>query len=174
MAKSLDSDLNLAYHLQMQEAMTASLALQPSTSRRPSAVATVILRELNDRVLREPEIGKLWEDLDRRIHHQRMNGNGEGTDDIGTGESEAVLGLGTELKLGQVPLFKCSESVLEGLEAEKTASLKEHLSLTALGRLVSELRRRMGSKWVELGCRVWIGGVGEEFKLDLNMRSRWS
>jgi hypothetical protein len=29
-----------------------------------------------------------------------------------------VLGLGTELKLGQAPLFKCSEAVLEGLEAE--------------------------------------------------------
>ncbi|KAE8099797.1 hypothetical protein FH972_017750 [Carpinus fangiana] len=72
-AKSLDSDLDLAYHIQMQEAMTASLALQPSTSRRPSAAATVILRELNDRVLREPEIGELREDLDRRIHHQRMS-----------------------------------------------------------------------------------------------------
>jgi hypothetical protein len=60
-----------------------------------------------------------------------------------------LLGLGTELKLGQVPLFKCSEAVLEGLEAEKTASHKEHLSLTALGRLVSALRRRMGSKWVQ-------------------------
>jgi NurA-like 5'-3' nuclease len=72
-AKSLDSDLDLAYHLQMQEAMTASLALQPSTSRRPSAAATVILRELEDRVLREPEIGKLREDLDRKLANNIIN-----------------------------------------------------------------------------------------------------
>jgi hypothetical protein len=71
-AKSLDSNLDLAYHLQMQEAMTASLSLQPSTSRRPSAAVTVILRELNDRMLREPKIGELREDLDRRIHHQKL------------------------------------------------------------------------------------------------------
>ncbi|XP_059429208.1 E3 ubiquitin-protein ligase RSL1-like [Corylus avellana] len=74
-AKSLDSDLDLAYHLQMQEAMTASLALQPSTSRCPSAAATVILRELNYRVLREPEIGKMREHLDRRLHNQKLANN---------------------------------------------------------------------------------------------------
>lgn len=59
------------------------------------------------------------------------------------------MGLKTELKLGQVPRFKCSEAVLEGLEAEKTASHKEHLSLTALGRLVSGFRTRIGSRWAQ-------------------------
>lgn len=67
---------------------------------------------------------------------------------MGEGESEE-LGLKTAVKLGQVPRFKCSEAVLEGLEAEKTASHKEHLSLTALGRLVSGLRTRRGSRWAQ-------------------------
>lgn len=50
------------------------------------------------------------------------------------------MGLGgRELKLGQVPRLRCSEAVLEGFEAEKTASHNEHLSLTALGKPVSVL-----------------------------------
>ena len=61
------------------------------------------------------------------------------------GETEE-MGLGRELKLGQVPRLRCSEAVLEGLEAEKTASHKEHLSLTALGKPVSVLWTRMGSR----------------------------
>ncbi len=72
---------------------------------------------------------------------------------MGIGESEdELLGLVEEtvtLKLGHVPRFKCSEAVLEGLEAEKTASHNEHLSFTALGRLVSGFLTRMGSKWVQ-------------------------
>ena len=36
------------------------------------------------------------------------------------------LGLKPELKLVQVPLFKCSEAVLEGFEAEKTESHKQN------------------------------------------------
>lgn len=49
------------------------------------------------------------------------------------------MGFATELKLGQVPRLRCSEAVRDGFEAEKTASHKEHLSLTALGRPVSVL-----------------------------------
>lgn len=61
------------------------------------------------------------------------------------GETEE-MGLGRELKLGQVPRLRCSEAVREGFEAEKTASHKEHLSLTALGKPVSVLWTRMGSR----------------------------
>lgn len=58
--------------------------------------------------------------------------------EVEVGETEE-MGLGAELKLGQVPRFKCSEAVREGLEAEKMASHKEHLSFTALGSPVSVL-----------------------------------
>lgn len=54
------------------------------------------------------------------------------------GETEE-MGLAKELKLGQVPRLRCSEAVREGLEAEKTASQREHRSLTALGSPVSVL-----------------------------------
>lgn len=50
------------------------------------------------------------------------------------------------LKLGQVPRLRCSDAVLDGLDAENTASHNEHLSFTALGRLVSGFRIRIGSK----------------------------
>lgn len=63
----------------------------------------------------------------------------------GEGETEET-GLAAELKLGQVPRLRCSEAVREGLEAEKTASHREHLSLTALGRPVSVLCSNMGSR----------------------------
>lgn len=56
------------------------------------------------------------------------------------------MGLKTELKLGQVPRFKCSAAVLDGFEAEKTASHKEHLSFTAFGSLLSGFRTRIGSR----------------------------
>lgn len=54
------------------------------------------------------------------------------TEEMGVGEME-------ELKLGQVPRLRCSEAVREGLEAEKTASQRQHLSLTDLGKPVSVL-----------------------------------
>ena len=66
-------------------------------------------------------------------------GRGEGTEP----------GLKPVLKLGHVPLFKCSEAVLEGFEAEKTESQREHLSFTDLGKPVSGFRMRMGSRWVQ-------------------------
>lgn len=56
------------------------------------------------------------------------------------------MGLGAEAKFGQVPLLRCSEAVLDGFEAEKTASHKEHRSFTALGKPVSELFTRIGSR----------------------------
>lgn len=64
---------------------------------------------------------------------------------MGRGET-AELGLKTAVKLGQVPRLRCSEAVLDGFEAEKTASHKEHLSLTAFGRFVSGFLIKIGSK----------------------------
>jgi hypothetical protein len=61
------------------------------------------------------------------------------------GETEE-MGLATELKLGQVPRLKCSEAVREGLEVEKTASQREHRSLTAFGKLVSGFCTSKGSR----------------------------
>lgn len=61
------------------------------------------------------------------------------------GETEE-MGLGRELKLGQVPRLRCSEAVRDGFEAEKTASHKEHRSLTALGKPVSVEWTRTGSR----------------------------
>jgi hypothetical protein len=68
-----------------------------------------------------------------------------GKEDIGNGEI-AELGLETDTKLGQVPFLRCSVAVLDGFEAEKTASHKQHLSLTALGRFVSGFFIKIGSK----------------------------
>lgn len=62
--------------------------------------------------------------------------------DDGTDE----MGFGAEAKFGQVPRLRCSEAVRDGLEAEKTASHSEQRSLTALGRPVSELWTRIGSR----------------------------
>ena len=76
--------------------------------------------------------------------------DGEGSDESGSGERELELlllvVLRTEPMLGHVPRLRCSVAVREGLEAEKTASQREHLSLTALGWLVLGLRMRMGSR----------------------------
>lgn len=64
-------------------------------------------------------------------------------------EGTEEMGLGAEAKLGQVPRLRCSEAVLDGFEAEKTASQREHLSFTALGKPVSELFTRIGSRWAQ-------------------------
>ncbi|KAM4095438.1 hypothetical protein ACJW30_08G030200 [Castanea mollissima] len=93
-AKTVDSDLDLAYQLQMQEAMNASLALHnpatASSSRTPPHphpnddnvldIATTLMledmnrfvQELEDREQSEAEMRKLKEDLDRRIHDQKL------------------------------------------------------------------------------------------------------
>ncbi|KAL6979291.1 RBR-type E3 ubiquitin transferase [Sarracenia purpurea var. burkii] len=88
-AQALDSDLDLAFQLQMQEAITASLSLQPSSSSPPpktppsiqnddgdvfnfSSLQTEELdkfeRERRDRVLTETEMKRAKDDLHRRIH----------------------------------------------------------------------------------------------------------
>ncbi|KAL8029842.1 hypothetical protein ABFX02_14G249500 [Erythranthe guttata] len=88
---ALDSDLDLAFDLQLQEALAASLTLnpQPSTSSavipqpRPDegfANFTDVLsdellkleQELKDQAVSEMEFKKLKNDLQRRIHDQRM------------------------------------------------------------------------------------------------------
>jgi hypothetical protein len=61
-------------------------------------------------------------------------------------EEEGEGGFKKELKLGQVPLLRCSEAVLDGFEAEKEALHKQHFSFTALGRLVSGFRTIIGSR----------------------------
>jgi hypothetical protein len=100
-AEILDSDLDMAYQLQMEEAMNASIALQPSTSTSQAqlnyalsspddddddedddlsdfAVELMLqdvewfAQELEDRELSEAEMRKMLEDLDRRIHDQKL------------------------------------------------------------------------------------------------------
>ena len=95
-AKTLESDLDLAFHIQMQEAMTASLALPPSGSRSPPlAVESYVvptgdddvlglaptlllqdmesyMQEYEDHKRSEAEMRKEREDLDRRIHDQKV------------------------------------------------------------------------------------------------------
>jgi hypothetical protein len=96
-AKTLDSDLDMAYQLQIEEAMKASIALQPSGSRCPppppqpndavsspddnvlDVAATLMLQdaeryvqELEDRERSEAEMKKMMEDLDLRIHDQKF------------------------------------------------------------------------------------------------------
>ena len=52
-AKTLDYDLDLAYHLQMQDAMNPSIALQPSSSRcpPPQPQPDDVISSLDDNVL---------------------------------------------------------------------------------------------------------------------------
>ncbi|KAJ7980960.1 RBR-type E3 ubiquitin transferase [Quillaja saponaria] len=96
-AKTLDSDLDMAFQLQMQEAMNASLAIQPLASRStPSTPLKVVTyfeddqndgvldlastlmledlkafaQELEDREQCEAEMRKMRDDLDRRIFDQ--------------------------------------------------------------------------------------------------------
>ncbi|KAH6836540.1 hypothetical protein C2S53_005159 [Perilla frutescens var. hirtella] len=95
-AKAVDSDLDLAFKLQLQEAITASLALQPhpSTSAAASSAAAAaepqpneesltisdvlsdellkLEQELRDQAISEREFQKLKNDLDRRLHDQRL------------------------------------------------------------------------------------------------------
>ncbi|PRQ33730.1 putative transcription factor C2H2 family [Rosa chinensis] len=93
-AKTLDADLDLAFNLQMQEAMTASLALNPSpsTSQSPppsqpyepnddvlDIAATLLLedverfsQEYEDHERSVLEARKAKEDLDRRIHDHKF------------------------------------------------------------------------------------------------------
>ncbi|XP_023755352.1 E3 ubiquitin-protein ligase RSL1 [Lactuca sativa] len=94
-ARIFVSDLDLAFRLQLEEAMTASLAFQPSSSTSPmksqrppilvsddsDAVNLVDLQtleldnyeaEIRDRVVIETEKMKFKEDLHRRIHDQKL------------------------------------------------------------------------------------------------------
>lgn len=50
---------------------------------------------------------------------------------MGLGEEEE--GEGLPVKLGQEPRLRCSEAVLEGFDAEKTALQSEHRILAAFG-----------------------------------------
>ncbi|XP_050213188.1 E3 ubiquitin-protein ligase RSL1-like [Mercurialis annua] len=92
-AQFIDSDLDFAYQLQLQEAINASLVLLPSssTSQPPQppqpendAVASSsfpslqseelakLEQELNDRKQSELEARKIRDDLNRRIHDQKL------------------------------------------------------------------------------------------------------
>ncbi|KAL5581188.1 hypothetical protein UlMin_013630 [Ulmus minor] len=96
-AQTLESDLDLAFQLQMEEAMKTSLALKPSSSNSPpppqpesavligcedvvSGLAPTLLmqdvdrymQELEDHKCCEVEARKVREDLDRRIHDQKV------------------------------------------------------------------------------------------------------
>lgn len=67
-------------------------------------------------------------------------------DEIGRGGDEPEEVDGGMEKLGHVPRLRCSEAVRDGFEAEKTASHREHRSLTAFGRPVSLLCTSTGSR----------------------------
>lgn len=89
-AEALDSDLDLAFDLQLQEAITASLSLdpQPSTSAnvtQPQSDEDVskftdlfshelleLEQELKDHAVSESEFKKLKDDLHRRLHDHRL------------------------------------------------------------------------------------------------------
>ncbi|KAM5583970.1 E3 ubiquitin-protein ligase RSL1-like [Rosa sericea] len=92
--RTLDSDLDMAFNLQMKEALTASLALQPSSSTQQSPppsppyepsddlldLAAAFMLEDVERFPQEYEdhersvleVKKLKTDLDRRIHDQKF------------------------------------------------------------------------------------------------------
>ncbi|XP_059430563.1 uncharacterized protein LOC132164147 isoform X2 [Corylus avellana] len=93
-AESLESDHDLAYLLQLEEALAASLAVQPSTSTSTSSSSNPILelpkggvsgfaahltdelakceQEIKDREVSAAEMRRIREDLDRRIHDDRV------------------------------------------------------------------------------------------------------
>ncbi|KAL0390497.1 UNVERIFIED_CONTAM: hypothetical protein Scaly_0406800 [Sesamum calycinum] len=90
-AKALDSDLDFAFNLQLQEAISASLTLhhQPSPSSTvvseskmnedvshfPDLLSDEILKleqELKDKAVSETEFRKLKNDLHRRIHDHNV------------------------------------------------------------------------------------------------------
>ncbi|KAK9079415.1 hypothetical protein SSX86_001086 [Deinandra increscens subsp. villosa] len=93
-AQAVESDLELAYRLQLEEAMAASLAFQPSSSNSPTQspqspppvlidagvnladFQTLELEkfetEIKDRMIIETETKKLHVDLNRRIHDQKL------------------------------------------------------------------------------------------------------
>ncbi|OVA18153.1 zinc finger protein [Macleaya cordata] len=96
-AKDIISDFDLAFRLQMQEALNASLALQPSTSSAPKPSSLIdpqlisdddeeisqltnlqtlelekFQQERKDREHCEGEMNKLSDDLKRRIHDQNF------------------------------------------------------------------------------------------------------
>ena len=84
-AKATESDLDLAFRLQMQEALTASAqspsfstqfqlpdddALEPGLASLLGDEIERLARDLSDRVQAEAEIRRLQNDLSRRIHDQ--------------------------------------------------------------------------------------------------------
>lgn len=90
-ARAVDSDLDFAFDLQLQEAITASLALQPQSSTSAAAAARtqpneVVLKStdvlsdellkleqgLRDQAISEREFQKLKNDLDIRLHDHRL------------------------------------------------------------------------------------------------------
>lgn len=94
-AKAVDSDLDFAFDLQLQEAITASLLLQhqPSTSSAAAAAAAdpvvkpqkkeealdvlsdellKLEQELSDQAISEREFRRLKDDLDLRLHDHRL------------------------------------------------------------------------------------------------------
>lgn len=90
-AKAVDSDLDFAFDLQLEEAIKASLFLQHQPSTSTSAAAPVVKpqqkeealdvlsdellkldQELSDQAISEREFRKLKDDLDLRLHDHRL------------------------------------------------------------------------------------------------------
>ncbi|KAG8371369.1 hypothetical protein BUALT_Bualt13G0080500 [Buddleja alternifolia] len=95
-AKALDSDLDFAFNIQLQEALTASLSLNSQPSTSSSSVVVIpplqpqddvvvsnftdlqsdellkLEQELKDQIISETEFKRLKDDLHRRIHDHRL------------------------------------------------------------------------------------------------------
>lgn len=86
-AEAMDSDFDYAFRLQLQEALAASLASQPSSSDEPQPSSddadlkpTTLLseelakleQEIKDHQQSEIEMRKMKEDLSRRMHDQKV------------------------------------------------------------------------------------------------------
>lgn len=90
-AQTLESDLDLAFRLQLEEALAASMSSLPSTSSSPPRVQNPdtdcfvsglralqtdeldrLVQEVRDRQQSEAEMTKLREDIHRRAHDQKL------------------------------------------------------------------------------------------------------
>ncbi|WCJ41087.1 RING/U-box protein with C6HC-type zinc finger [Euphorbia peplus] len=151
-AESLESDLDFAFHLQLQEAINASVAALPSSSSAPPpetsppekrvTVPALHSEELDrleqlltDQKQSELEMRRMREDLDRRIHDQKLAREisripdddweewgdhfekpyGEGTSrDVGEDNGSVVFGLYFK-GLASEEVFRGEKAVLGGI-----------------------------------------------------------
>nr|XP_027108397.1 uncharacterized protein LOC113728095 [Coffea arabica] len=148
-AKDLESDMDLAFRLQLQEAINASISFVPSTSAGsprspprdlakpdgsndnvPDLQSVELLKfeqEIKDRLLSEAEFKKIRDDLHRRIHDQKLaeeieNMPEDEWEEIG-GNFERPFGEGSSKSVGS-EIFRV---FFKGLvESEVTVKVKDN------------------------------------------------